>query len=1463
MKNTISKNLFKSVLITFVLVLSFSVIDAHAQAAVILGTTACSKDSDCNIAAGELCRDGKCTVVNLEEGGTGLSIPTGEVKISPDIVQTRTFGDLLITIVNYFVGFLGTIAVIVFIYAGVLWVISGGDEQSITKAKKMMTYAAIGLIVVILSYSAVRFITSAAKTCTSNEQCPNNYVCSSGVCVAPTSCESDADCPTNFTCNAGACVVPASCTADADCPTDYKCTNNLCLKQAQCLTSSNCNPGEYCSSAGFCVQGSDTACTVNEDCKDSKLVCDTFGFCRDPLANSDSPCQTNENCPPRFVCNVEKGRCEAGGTGAGTGVTSGPSIAASEESLSAIDQMVDDLMGLLDGIGKDMESLPENVKNNVNNILGQGTLADKMAGIGALMDQTQDPAVLKALEKLQEALEKLQSLREELDNLRLVMPESEDTIKTYDETSQALDNLIDDPLSNIKLRRFEQKYRELQALIRKFPVVQSVIRAAPAEGNVPFTVTFDGMDSVDPTGGTISDYKWSFTDSSGALISLGNAPVVVYEFTDPNTYSVRLQVSTSQKDNKGYKTAVDGVSFVRVRANPPASSVGFKINGIEAKDVYHVTLKEARAGLAFDPSSTLPALGRTIEKYEWFYGDAATEERTAPTTVAHSYDKAGEYFVTLKVTDNHGVSDKRIVKLFVKSLAADIEITPSEGNVNTEYNFQGVNSRSDDGAIRDYEWMIEDSEGKTVVEKQEEGFYYRFDRPGEYKVTLLVTDTTGAKDRNMKILKIISRPPIASFTYEVPKLNHPNRVEFDALNSYDPDQGDTVTYSWDFDGDGTFDVVNTKDIKSTHEYNKVGAYKVTLQVEDSFGQRSQTERNITIDSVLSGDIIISKRAAQVGEEITFKSESANAVAYLWEFGDGETASTQDKEAKHTYTKKGKYRVKMNFFDAEDNDNSDTAYMLIGDQDTPVALASVNVDGRDSGVMDNLCGEGKNGVIVTRANSLFLSGKDSINTDGSGRLLTYDWSLPDGTRNSKKEFMYKFDEINREGECFSVSLAVRDQVSGKISQEDVLYFKVINQLPTISDLVIDAEAGKELVTPVKVTLRAVNPKDADGQIKRYRWWYMREGYDDEQLGLHTTNKPETEIVITAQGDPDVVNKYIFVLEVTDNDNGVYNSSERFGGLSSVEVKNGPNLSPVAEFNMDKSTISVGDSITFVSQSYDPQGDTLPNDAFKWDFDGDGQFDDTSTGPQVSRQYNTPGEYTVRLKVVYRGLSSSATKTIVVEQVQSLPQAAFTYSVDGKTVTFDASNSRFDPSLSDKTLRYEWDFDIQKDANGNGVNDDDVESTELKPTFVYDEIALYRVRLKVKDSLGMEGVVVRDVDLRESQAEREQGTYRSVKVISPDQPLTSLDVSVSPMELSKGGTADISVIVTNADGSPYYGQVFFELTEGSGEISPNPVDAKDSKASAIFTSTDTGVVRINVRASGAYFGEVVEQIVIDVK
>ncbi|MBN2096489.1 PKD domain-containing protein [Candidatus Peregrinibacteria bacterium] len=1321
---------------------------------------------------------------DLSEGGSGLSIPTGDVEISESIPQ-KPFGEILISMVNYFIGFLGFLATLAFVYAGVLWILSGGSEESITKAKKIMTYAALGIVVVILSYSVVGFIAGSAGPPSQDWSLPDP-------------------------------------TANGDCVSDRQCDS-----------------GEVC------LYNNDT--NLNE--------------CTTPQPGNI--CRDNQDCPLGFACNEATGRCvpsdqpgrQEGGT---QGSQSNPVV---DENLGNIDELIS---GLEDAL--DISGLSDEAEEDVAAILEDpaADLSGKIDDIEAMLEAGTDadgnpltPNDVRILERLLDGLERLKLLRDELDELNKNRPESQEINTAYTETSDALNAVTDDPADKVKFRRFTTKYKTLKELIRKFPVVQSRIWAYPGEGNVPFTVQFDGLDSIDPTGGTIETYEWTL---NGEVI--GSEPVIIHEFTEPNTYAVNLRVATSQLDEGGFKTAMDGVSVVRVKANPPAADVRFRINGADVYDIFHVTLDEGQAGLTFDPSPTTPALGRLIEKYEWFYGDTFSEVRLVPTTVVHTYPKAGEYFVKLEVTDNLKITDKRIVKLFVKSLAADIEINPTRGNVNTEFTFTGRGSRSDDGIIRDYTWEIQDPEGRIVVESEEDVFTYRFSRPGLYKIVLLVTDITGAQDKYVRELAVLSRPPVANFTYSVPAQNHPNRFEFNAVDSYDPDEGDSVNYSWDFDGDGTFDVLNTTEALQTYEYEKVGEYRAKLQAEDQFGERDLVEKKVSVPSILSADIVATQRATRVGEPIELSVDTPSAVAYVWEFGDGETESTEETTVTHTYNKTGKFNVKLNFFDAQDNENFDTQRILVGAGEQPLAVISYMVNGREARVVEALCGD-EPGAVVTRADLIRFDAKNSINTDGSSRLLSYDWTFPGGEKGSQKDSTFKFDEINREGECFNVSLAVRDQLTGKLSKEDKVYFKVINELPQVTDFVITPPDREELITPAKVQLRVINPKDQDGTIKKYKWAYYREGFPDNLMGVHSTSEPFTEMVITSFGEADMVNRYFFVVEVADNDNGVYISEERFGEVSYLDIKNGPNLSPVAEFTMDKSTISAGDSITFVSRSYDPQGEELPAEAFRWDFDGDGEFDDTSSGPQVNRQFNTPGEYSVRLKVVHRGLSSSVAKTIFVESTESLPQAAFTYEIEGSTVTFDGSHTRFDPTLEDITLRFEWDFDVKDDANGNGIKDDDVQSTEIRPSYTYPEKGLYTVKLNVKDLMGMEGVVVRDVDLSLTEEERLKNAYRSLEVSAPKHPLTTLDIEVIPSVMEKGDSADIKARVLNADSSPYNGKVFFEILDGSGQFTPNPAQAEDSKASVIFTALDSGKVRIRIRATGTLYGELTEEAVINVK
>ena len=109
-------------------------------------------------------------------------------------------------------------------------------------------------------------------------------------------------------------------------------------------------------------------------------------------------------------------------------------------------------------------------------------------------------------------------------------------------------------------------------------------------------------------------------------------------------------------------------------------------------------------------------------------------------------------------------------------MAANIKVSPKEGNVNTEFKFEGVKSRSDDGAIKAYNWEIRDKDGKMIMDSDDQSFSTRFNKPGIYNVSLVVTDITGAKDQGIISVKVTSREPIANFTFNIPEKNHPNKI---------------------------------------------------------------------------------------------------------------------------------------------------------------------------------------------------------------------------------------------------------------------------------------------------------------------------------------------------------------------------------------------------------------------------------------------------------------------------------------------------------------------------------------------------------------------------------------------------------------------------------------------------------------------------------------------------------------
>jgi ABC-type Co2+ transport system permease subunit len=97
-------------------------------------------------------------------GATGLQAGLdcanpGEGNVPQNLFQGD--GNVFTTIVNVLLFLIGAISVIMLIYGGIRYTISGGNSANVTAAKNTILYAIIGLIVAFLAYAIVNWVLQA------------------------------------------------------------------------------------------------------------------------------------------------------------------------------------------------------------------------------------------------------------------------------------------------------------------------------------------------------------------------------------------------------------------------------------------------------------------------------------------------------------------------------------------------------------------------------------------------------------------------------------------------------------------------------------------------------------------------------------------------------------------------------------------------------------------------------------------------------------------------------------------------------------------------------------------------------------------------------------------------------------------------------------------------------------------------------------------------------------------------------------------------------------------------------------------------------------------------------------------------------------------------------------------------------------------------------------------------------
>lgn len=102
-----------------------------------------------------------------------ILLPATAHALSIDIGLGDTLGlgssdlqETVIRIVQWALGLLALVAVIMIIVGGFQWMTAGGNEEKVDKAKKLISAAVIGLIIVLLAWAIVIFVIGVTSNVT-------------------------------------------------------------------------------------------------------------------------------------------------------------------------------------------------------------------------------------------------------------------------------------------------------------------------------------------------------------------------------------------------------------------------------------------------------------------------------------------------------------------------------------------------------------------------------------------------------------------------------------------------------------------------------------------------------------------------------------------------------------------------------------------------------------------------------------------------------------------------------------------------------------------------------------------------------------------------------------------------------------------------------------------------------------------------------------------------------------------------------------------------------------------------------------------------------------------------------------------------------------------------------------------------------------------------------------------------
>jgi PKD repeat protein len=865
---------------------------------------------------------------------------------------------------------------------------------------------------------------------------------------------------------------------------------------------------------------------------------------------------------------------------------------------------------------------------------------------------------------------------------------------------------------------------------------------------VQFTDTSTGF--VEPV-----TYLWDFGDGN---TSTKQNPQYTYDL--PGTYIVKLDITNASGD----QATVTQKDYITVEPPVIPDPLIPDFTGTPHSGISPLTVQ-------FTDTSTGP-----VDQWGWDFGNGNTSTKQNPQ---YTYDLPGTYSVKLTISNASGeqasITKKDYITvespIIADPLTPDFTATPVSGPAPLVVRFTDTST----GPVDLWEWDFGDGNTSSKQNPQ-----YTYDLPGTYPVKLTISNASGEQASITKkdYITVNSAPStselIPNFT-GTPRFGvSPLAVQFtDTTTGF----VEPVTYLWDF-GDGN--TSSTQNPKYTFE--QPGLYSVTLtigQVSGTLASISHKDYITVSPAPVPGEVIPNfdalPRSGISPLTVQFNDTSKGfiePVTYLWDFGDGNTSSTQNP--RYTFHEPGTYTIKLDISNANGEQATITQKDYITVNPAPVS----------SELIPDFNATPRFGVspVIVRFND---------RSTGFTEPVTYLWDFGDGNTSSQQNPLHTYTEPG----SYSIKLDI-SQGSGALATISKNNYITITAIPLVlpyADFFGIPTSGSAPLTVAFTDLSTNTPIS-------WNWSFGDDSPENatEQNPVHT---------FSAAG-----NYTVSILASNANGSDIQTREEYI----KVRPAAVPHVLPVADFSGKPTSGDAPLTVAFADLS------TNSPTSWKWLFGDDSIENATEQDPVHT--YSNPGNYTVSLNATNADGSDTQTRT---EYITVNPAAA-PHTQPVTTPPIADFSSKPTNGVAPLTVSF-------KDLSANvptswlwSFGDDSVENaTEQNPIHTYTNPGNYTVSLNATN-----------VDGSDTQTRTEY-----IKVAPPETP-RALPVGAAP-------AADFFGIPTSGD-TPL--TVTFSDLSTNTPTSWNWSFSDDSRENAteqnpIHTFTNPGNYTVSLNAMNA--------------